>query len=101
EKPRLSKPCRVTVFIIAPSLLFFIYFYQLLLSKAHRNFTSPQVYDKPYGIIIIPTSNHRFLLTIKITLYHSFFTVKNHDTTKICSLKYERTDRIYLIFNEQ
>ncbi|PQW01863.1 hypothetical protein CWC53_04125 [Enterococcus faecium] len=42
--------------------------YQLLLSKVHRNFTSPQVYGEPYGSIIIPTSNHRFLLTIKIIL---------------------------------
>ncbi|HFM5798413.1 TPA: hypothetical protein ACHGMZ_002639, partial [Enterococcus faecium] len=65
---RLIKSFRVAVFIIAPSLLFFIYFYQLLLSKAHRNFTSPQVYGEPYGSIIIPTLNHRFLLTIKIIL---------------------------------
>ncbi|AQL52569.1 hypothetical protein CEF12_16860 [Enterococcus faecalis] len=41
---------------------------QLLLSKAHRNFTSLQVYGEPYGSIIIPNSNHRFLLTIKIIL---------------------------------
>ncbi|AQL52572.1 hypothetical protein EL436_16560 [Enterococcus faecalis] len=41
---------------------------QLLLSKAHRNFTSPQVYGEPYGSIIIPTSHHHFLLTIKIIL---------------------------------
>ncbi|EJX91106.1 hypothetical protein HMPREF1365_02744 [Enterococcus faecium ERV168] len=38
------------------------------MSKAHRNFTSPQVYGEPYGSIIIPTLNHRFLLTIKIIL---------------------------------
>ncbi|EJU96085.1 hypothetical protein HMPREF1332_02662 [Enterococcus faecalis ERV31] len=38
------------------------------MSKAHRNFTSLQVYGEPYGSIIIPNSNHHFLLTIKIIL---------------------------------
>ncbi|MGC3666998.1 hypothetical protein, partial [Enterococcus faecalis] len=39
---------------------------QLLLSNAHWNFTTLQVYGEPYGSIINPNSNHRFLLTIKI-----------------------------------
>ncbi|EGO8924333.1 hypothetical protein D3073_08235 [Enterococcus faecalis] len=54
------------------------------MSKAHRTFTSPQVYGEPYGSIIISASSHRFLLTIKIILEFSSLYLNNN----MRSLKY-------------